>query len=234
MFGNSKMHLFYLEIHCHFQSTSYMHSGSRDVIYFKKTCFFENFIHGYSICIITSSQPILSAFNHSHSSSLSLHLMTSLTAVICLHTYAEFLQCCSCVWVFTNGHGIGQHVPREAQFSLSGCQLPSFVRFSPSMLECQLVSLCRSCVGDHMKISCTSLIIQNVKIIYYFCDALWSTLEQFVIVMKLFFIMLKNQNNLLSYKFVKHFILFISFRILFKKRHLRSQHCVIGGIGTDF
>lgn len=160
------MHIFYLEIHCHFQSSSYMHSGGGDVIYLKKTCFLKIAYMATLFASLHYFQLILPAFNPSPSSSLPLNLMTSsLTTVICSHTYAESLQCCSCVWVFTNGHEIGQHVPRKARFPLSGCQVSSFVRFSPSVLECLLASLCKSCVGDHLKISCTTLIIQNVKVI---------------------------------------------------------------------
>lgn len=125
------MPIFYLEIHCHFQSTSYMYSGGGDVIYFKKIPVFWKFptwllyLHHYIIPAHTLClQPLPCLL-------LSLHLMTSLTTVICSHTCAESLQCCSCESLRMAMGLDSMSLEKPDSLSLGGCQLPSFVRFSP-------------------------------------------------------------------------------------------------------
>ena len=162
------MHLFYLEIHCHFQSSSCMHSGGGDVIYLKKL-FFENCIHGYSICIITlfpahtpCLQPLPFPLFTSHSHDFFFNNCDMFTHICWV---PSVLLMCVSLYEWPRDWTDSMSLEKPDSLSLSGCQASSFVRFSPSMLECQLASLGRSCVGDHLKISCTTLIIQNVKVI---------------------------------------------------------------------
>lgn len=170
------MHIFYLEIHCHFQSTSYMHSGGGDVIYLKKTVFWKLhtwllYLHHY----IISSSYSLPAFKRSHSSSLPPnHMTSSLTTVICSHTYAKSLQCCSCVWVFTNGHEIGQHFPRKARFPLSQrlpgvfiCEIFPIHVGMPAGVTMQV--LCRWPPEDCMYYSYNTKCKSHIKLLFLWC-----------------------------------------------------------------